>query len=192
MVFRVQTLRLYTLRRILSARRKAVATPTPRNVVEEMIRMARGGARNRSGPQPDENSQKSDKVGFILTALPSEGFAGKVPDFPLETPTDREVEVWAQAWALPQACAWSMESWRWRAVAMWVRYSVRMEDLEASAALANVVVRFADQIGLTPAGLKENGWKIAADVVAAKHNTPRAVKSSAKSRLTVVSDASGA
>jgi len=161
-----------------------------------MIRMARGGARNRSGPQPDENSIKSDKVGFILTALPSEGFAGKVPVFPLENQTEREVEVWAEAWALPQACAWSMESWRWRTVAMWVRYSVRMEDLEASAALANVVVRFADQIGLTPAGLKENGWKIAANEVGAKRATkPRAAKSSAKSRLTVVpvvSDASGA
>jgi hypothetical protein len=29
-------------------------------------------------------------------------------------------------------------------------------------------VRLADQIGLTPAGLKENGWRISTDEVAAK------------------------
>lgn len=36
-----------------------------------------------------------------------------------------------------------------------------MEDPEAPAAVGNVVVRLADQIGMTPAGLIENGWRIA-------------------------------
>ena len=45
--------------------------------------MPRGGARNRSGPQPDENSLKSAKIGYTLTALPSEGYDGETPDFPL-------------------------------------------------------------------------------------------------------------
>jgi hypothetical protein len=76
--------------------------------------------------------------------------------------------VWAEAWSTPQAAAWAVEPWRWRAVAMWVRWSVRMEAEDASAALGNVVIRYADQIGLTPAGLKENGWKIAGDDLAAK------------------------
>ena len=123
--------------------------------------MARGGARNRSGPQPDENSGRSDARDYKLTALPPEGYAGEVPDFPLPNVTIREAEVWAEAWTTPQACAWSLEPWRWRKVARWVRWSVRMEADDASAALGNVVVRFEDQIGLTPAGLKENGWKIA-------------------------------
>lgn len=153
-----------------------------------------GGARNRSGPQPDENSAKSDRVGYVLTALPSEGYKGKLPTFPLPRPSKRELEVWALAWSLPQACAWSLQSWRWMAVATWVRYSVRMEEPDASAALANVVIRYADQIGMTPAGLRENGWKIAADEVTVK-STRRTAKpraSSARSRLQAVPRASGA
>lgn len=123
--------------------------------------MARGGSRNRSGPQPEEGSRTSERKGYSLTALPPAGFDGEAPDFPLPLPSDRELDVWADAWTTPQACAWSLEPWRWRTVAMWVRWSVRMESEDASAALGNVVVRFADQIGMTPAGLRENGWKIA-------------------------------
>lgn len=130
--------------------------------------MTRGGARNRSGPQPDPSSGRSERRQVVLTALPAEGYDGPAPEFPLPAPAARELEVWEQAWGTPQAAAWSIEPWRHRTVAMWVRWSVRMEADDASAALGNVVVRFADQIGLTPAGLKENGWKIAHDVVAEK------------------------
>ena len=70
---------------------------------------------------------------------------------------------------------------------MWVRWSVRMEDVEAGAALGNVVVRLADQIGMTPAGLKENGWKIADVEVESKPKPPP--RASSKDRLTVVRDA---
>lgn len=130
--------------------------------------MARGGARNRSGPKPDEKSGRSDRRGVVFTALPAEGYDGAPPEFPLPDAAIRELDVWAEAWATPQAAAWSVQSWRWRAVAMWVRWSVRMEAEDASAALGNVVIRYADQIGLTPAGMKENGWKIAEDDLAAK------------------------
>jgi hypothetical protein len=45
---------------------------------------------------------------------------------------------------------------------MYVRTFVLAEDAEEpSAALLGQIHRFGDQIGLTPAGLKENGWKIA-------------------------------
>jgi len=121
--------------------------------------MSRGGSRNRSGPQPDPNSLKSAATRSFRT-LPADGFTGDAPDFPLPWSTQREEEVWREAWRSPQAVAWIDEPWRWRTVAMWVRWSVRMEAEEASAALGNVVVRFADQIGLTPAGLKENCWVI--------------------------------
>jgi hypothetical protein len=157
-----------------------------------VIEMPRGGARNRSGPQPDEGSLKSAKRGYVLTALPAAGYDGEVPKFPLpavpvydqvvedgtrcrvvnDTATKarrrRELELWRWAWATPQACAWSLEPWRWHAVAMWVRTSALCESADASAADKNSLHRFADQIGLTPAGLKENGWKVAADEVTAK------------------------
>ncbi len=129
--------------------------------------MARGGARNRSGPRPDENSLTSAARGVVLTALPPAGFDGEIPAFPLPRPKARERAVWEEVWRTPQACAWAAQPWRHRTVAMWVRWSVRMEAPDAPAALGNVVVRLADQIGLTPAGLKENGWKIAPDDQAA-------------------------
>lgn len=132
--------------------------------------MGRGGSRNRSGPKADEKSERSDRRGYRLTALPSEGYDGPVPDFPLPSPSKRELEVWAEAWRTPQACAWSMpsEAWRSHTVAMWVRVKVRCEDPEAGAALLGQLHRFADQIGMTTAGLAEMGWKVAVDETAAK------------------------
>ena len=129
--------------------------------------MARGGARNRSGPKASENSGRSERRGYSLTALPAGGYDGPLPEFPLPDPTDRELEVWEQAWRTPQACAWSMpsETWRTRTVAMWVRLSVRCEEPDAGAALLGQLHRFADQIGMTTAGLAEMGWKVAVDEV---------------------------
>lgn len=158
------------------------------------VGMSRGGARNRSGPSIDPNSGRSDARGVTLTALPAEGNSRPVPEFPLpdrrvyrwefedkrrfqvfdadatELGAERERELWAWAWRTPQSCAWSLlsESWRLPMVAMWVRTFVICESSEATAADKGALHRFADQIGLTPAGLKENGWAIAADELAAK------------------------
>lgn len=149
--------------------------------------MARGGARNRSGPPPDPHSLKSDKLGRKFTNLPADGYDGEPPAFPLPSPSQREQDLWGWAWTTPQAAAWAREEWRWDAVALWVRYRVRMEQDEASAALANVVVRYADQIGLTPAGLKDNGWVVGGDV--ADEGKPEGAQpgsSQARTRLKVV------
>lgn len=129
--------------------------------------MARGGARNRSGPKPNEESGRSDRRGYSLTALPAEGYRGAVPEFPLPSPTARELTVWQESWRTPQACAWAMpsEAWRIPTVAMWVRLKVRCEEHDAGAALLGQLHRFADQIGMTTAGLAEMGWKVAVDQV---------------------------
>lgn len=148
--------------------------------------MSRGGARNRSGPQPDPNSLKSDKIGRKFERLPIGGYSGEVPEFPLPDPSQRELDLWGWAWRQPQAAAWVRESWRWDAVALWVRYRVRMEQDEASAALANVVVRYADQIGMTPAGLKENGWIIGAEDVDEERPKQASGSGQARARLKVV------
>lgn len=158
--------------------------------------MPSGGARNRSGPRPDPNSGRSDRRGLRLDALPAEGYAGDVPDFPLPNERDRELKLWAWAWRTPQAAAWIREPWRWPAVAMWVRTMVVCESLEATAADKNSLHRFADQIGMTPAGLKENGWKIATDEVSAKRSATPAPEAEddpddVRGRLTVVRDAAG-
>lgn len=183
--------------------------------------MASGGARNRSGPQINPNSLRSASREIRLTALPSEGYDGDVPDFPLmrfavyrwefedkrrfqvldseatEAFAEREAELWEMAWSYPQACAWSLEPWRWNTVAMWVRTQVVCESSEATAADKGAIHRFADQIGLTPAGLKENGWAIAVDQLAqqvakkvAEAGTPK--RSSARDRIKVVANGDGA
>jgi len=151
--------------------------------------MARGGARNRSGPAADPTSGRSDRRGFKLTALPSEGYTGEVPDFPLPDVSDREVDVWGILWATPQACAWSMESWRWLNIADLVRLQVRGEAHDAPVNIATVTRQLRADLGLTPAGLKENGWAIAVDEVAAKRDEQQPAtpaSTSSRSKLKVV------
>lgn len=156
--------------------------------------MTSGGARNRSGPKASESSGRSDRRGYSLTALPAQGYDGPVPDWPLSTPVGRELDVWAEVWRTPQACAWSMpsESWRIPTVALWVRTRVRCEDPQAPAALLGQLHRFADQVGMTTAGLAEMGWKVAVDELAAKSAAkPAATKQpSSRDRLKAVSSAS--
>ena len=175
--------------------------------------MARGGARNRSGPQADPSSARSDRRGFTLTELPSSGFDGKPPVFPLpkreifkkvesdgattwefdaartKAVAEREGELWAWAWSLPQACAWSTQSWRWMNVADLVRLQVRGEAHDAPVNIATVVRQLRADLGLTPAGLKENGWAIAADEVGARREADAAAppaRRSSRDKLTVV------
>lgn len=173
--------------------------------------MGRGGARNRSGPQPEVTSGRSDRRGFTLSALPSDGYRGEAPEFPLPPLTvyweyfedkrkvrevdeaatnarqERELELWRWAWTTPQACAWSLQPWRWQAVAMWVRTSALCESAESTAADKNSLHRFADQIGLTPAGLKENGWAIA-DEQTNTPGEPEEPVDDPRARLTVVTN----
>ena len=156
--------------------------------------MTRGGARNRSGPKPSEDSGRSDRRGFSLTALPAGGYDGEAPEFPLPPRAvfrweyedkrrfqvfdadatadiaERERELWAWLWTTPQACAWSMpsEAWRLHTIAMYVRTFVICEGSEATAADKGSLHRFADQIGMTTAGLAEMGWKVAVDEVSAR------------------------
>lgn len=125
-----------------------------------------------------------------MTALPAEGFKGAIPDFPLPDASDRELEVWESLWRTPQACAWSMpsEAWRARSVALYTRTAVRCEDPDAPAALLGQLHRFADQIGMTTAGLAEMGWKVAEDQVAvrAAQRAAEPARKSSRDRLSVV------
>lgn len=132
-----------------------------------------GGKRNRSGPPPSPQSVRSIERRGAMTVLPAGGYQGPAPEFPLPDPSERELAVWLEAWTTPQAAAWALEPWRWRTVGLWARWSVRIEDPKASAALGNVVVRLSDQIGLTPASLLELGWVVGdADTVSTVPSRP--------------------
>lgn len=151
--------------------------------------MPRGG-HSRSGPPQDANSGRSERRGYKLTALPSEGFTGEVPDLSdyLIDPTERHLAVWDELWATPQACVWSVERWRVPVVADLTRYIVRMDSDTAPATYATAIRQLRDDLGLSTAGLKQNGWSVAADEVGAKateraNATPRV---SSRDRLSVV------
>ena len=154
--------------------------------------MARGGARNRSGPVPAEGSARSEARGYSLTALPAEGFDGEPPAWPLTAATRRELDVWREVWRTPQACAWALpsEAWRAQTVARWVRQAVLCESHEAKAADHAQLHRYADQVGLTTAGLREMGWKVAVDEVgAARAQTPKPARPKPVRRLRAAGDA---
>lgn len=179
-----------------------------------VIIMASGGARNRSGPQADPTSGRSDARGLSYDKLPSEGRSGEPPlEWPLGTPSvyiesfengkpvkkldedatderrDAELALWAEAWTYPQAVAWERDRWRWNIVALWVRTFLVCAGPEAKAADKASLHRFGDQLGLTPAGLRENGWTISRDEVAPKREQ-RATepKAAPKRRLRAVGD----
>lgn len=160
-----------------------------------MVVLSRGGARNRSGPQPDPSSGRSDSRGIKLDALPNEGRFGEPPlAWPLGSPAvyidvvvngkpsreldemateerrQAELSLWDEVWTYPQACAWELDRWRWNIVALYVRTFLVCAGPEAKAADKASLHRFGDQLGLTPAGLKENGWAIARSEVDMKRS----------------------
>lgn len=149
--------------------------------------MARGGARNRSGPQPDPLSGRSESRGLKFDQLPAEGYRGEFPEFGLPGATERELAVWEKLWRTPQAAAWAREPWRHSVVENYARWVVRSEDPEASAAIMAQVHRLGDQLGLTPAGLRENGWSIVRDEVTPKRAERTAPAAPAR-RLRAVGD----
>ncbi|MCM0622705.1 hypothetical protein [Nocardioides bruguierae] len=167
--------------------------------------MPKGGARPRSGPAPDPNSGRSEKRGYSPTALPSEGRKGVAPPFPLPridrfvtVATEggksrqpdkagttafrkRELQVWREVWKTPQAVAWQRDRWRWPTIAEFCRLKVIVEtEPEANAALVARLREYRNEIGLSPDGMRANGWAIAVDELE-QRTAPKAT-SAAKSK----------
>lgn len=132
--------------------------------------MPKGGARTNSGPRPDPNSRTSERKGYTLTALPAAGFSGDVPALTDYMPdaTDRHETIWSELWSTPQACAWSLERWRWPIVADLVRCIVRAEDPESPASWQTPIRQLREDLGLSWSGLRANGWAIKQDELAPK------------------------
>lgn len=151
-----------------------------------------GGARSRSGPPPDPNSGRSERRGITagLIQLPASGYKYRPKKFPLaryevmraykdsdggtmlvldEEATNawakREQELWRQLWKLPQAVAWHMPQYRYleMTVALYCRQMRLCETADAKSADRTTLQRYADTLGLTPQGLKLNGWIIVDD-----------------------------
>lgn len=154
--------------------------------------MPRGGARVNSGPPPDPNAlrrdRKEDKQGWTL--LPAGGRKDPAPKWPLVSLVDeledseapdrviqavtereaREQDLWGQLWATPQAVVWERLGWSFE-VAMYVRLLAAAERSADTKSLAEARM-WSDRLGLNPAAMLRNRWKIADDEVAQRRQPP--------------------
>ena len=123
--------------------------------------MASGGVRNRGGRPVDPTSARSDARQLSYVNLPVEGYQGDIPEYPKPAAKgSRVLTLWAETWRMPQAAVWINEPYRWPVIA---EYCLLMRAIELEpdkAALLAQVHRYRDQLGLTPAGLRENGWQV--------------------------------
>lgn len=125
--------------------------------------MTSGGARAHSGPAKDPNSLRSGALSWLT--LPAAGFDGDIPDFPLPTPLDRELELWGLLWRTPQAYAWAASQMTLQ-VAVYTRRFVESEKSDSPTNLATLVRQLSDDLGLTFAGMSRNLWRMGAVVEA--------------------------
>jgi len=160
----------------------------PRVMRLEMVSVPSGGARSRSGPAPDPNALRRDrKDDAAWITLPSEGYAGAVPDFPLDGMTVAEGELWGKLWRKPQAVMWAKLGLEFE-VGAYVRAFLESVEPEASAGLKTAVLRMAAEIGLSLPGMHQLRWKFAADELADRRAAVSvSAASSVRSRLGAVS-----
>lgn len=152
--------------------------------------MPSGGPRVQSGPAPDPNALKRSMPGDAATwtLLPSEGYAGDTPDWPLVGQLAREADLWADMWRKPQAVMWARLGQELE-VAMFVRNFAIAEYPGAPVMLQTIVLRHLDSLGLSTQGLLRHRWRIVppVDVAPAAVARPEGpVRPSARNRLTVV------
>lgn len=142
-----------------------------------------------SGPAPDPDAlrrdRKDDAAGW--TSLPSEGFKGDLPEWPLSTGGPLggvESELWAKVWCKPQAAQWSRLGLVFQ-VAAYVRSYVESTDGEStSAGLTTAVLRMEDGLGISVKGMMTLRWKLAVDEMSTRRTKPVAApRLSATERL---------
>lgn len=157
--------------------------------------MPSGGARARSGPAPDPAALRRDrKDDAPWIDLPSEGYRGRIPKFPLDPAPvydeywiekkrireldqdatasryDREVAHWKKLWRKPQAEMWKRLGLE-HEVASYVRAYLESNEAEASAGLKTAVLRMAGEIGLSLPGMHQLRWRIVVDEIGARRDS---------------------
>ncbi|MFD7429041.1 hypothetical protein ACFV6Z_18640 [Streptomyces sp. NPDC059818] len=139
------------------------------------------------------SAQAMDKGGW--RTLPAEGRAGDPPEWPLTSPADRELDLWDDLWAKPQAVVWE-DMDQALEVALFVRTLAEAERADARVDVKKMVRSYLDSLGLSVAGMNRNRWKIAPAVeesAASMASSAAPVRrSSARDRLKVVPSGEGA
>lgn len=69
--------------------------------------MPKGGARAHSGPPPDPNALRRSRASDpAWTKISAAGRGKPAPEWPLVTPSERELALWDAWWAQPVAVIW--------------------------------------------------------------------------------------
>lgn len=85
---------------------------------------------------------------------------GPVPEWPLSTPaTDRELSLWQELWARPQAVVWAQYQLELQ-VGMHVRTAIAAEDPGSTKAMRAVAHSQAVSLLLTPTSLRRAGYRV--------------------------------
>lgn len=117
-------------------------------------------------------------------ALPPEGWDGEPPAWPFEPRDQAELDMWARVWRKPQALMWDRLGLGDQ-VALYVRAYLEAAESEASATLRNTVLRMETELGLSVAGMRQNGWDIESPITA--ESKPAARRTSSGDWLKAVS-----
>lgn len=127
--------------------------------------MARGGPRAQSGPPADPRSARSETRGLTVAVL-SGGYTGKIPGLNqhLPRPSARQRELWDRYWRYPHACVWVNQPWRHALVAELVRLMVMTEQDECPVGIWTAIRQHREDLGLSTAGSRQEGWEISAGV----------------------------
>lgn len=158
--------------------------------------MPRGG-HAASGPAPDPNALRrnrpSDAAGW--KTLPAEGRTGEPPEWPLSEATPRELVLWDELWAKPQAVVWE-DLGQDLEVALFARTLAEAEKPDARVDVKKMVRPYLDSLGLSVSGMLRNRWRIAPTAVEADvtvlEDRPAVRRASARDRLKVVPRDEGA
>lgn len=149
--------------------------------------MPRGGARPRSGPLPDPNSARSERLGDKdWLTLPAEGRTAPAPEWPLTECTLREEVIWERWWRKPEALIWEIDGSE-DYVALTVRMFSEAEVEKASAENRKTVRMMMADLYLTRDAKERARIRIVADDLAAKRPVdPVEDADDPRDRLTVV------
>lgn len=80
-----------------------------------------------------------------------------VPDFPLASPTPRDLHWWQDAWAKPQANEWAKNE-EHAAVAMYCRLMARSEMPNSHVTLLRPLQQLREELGISVTGLRRRRW----------------------------------
>lgn len=116
--------------------------------------------------------------------LPMEGYAGDIPEWPLDSVSEGELKRWERVWRCPMAAQW-IRMHIDLVVARYVRVTLQVEEGNDSITVAGSNLhsearQLEDRLGLSPLALLRLRWEIApaekAEVTPIKERSTRRLK----------------